>query len=217
MRDMKDEWRSVCDAYLRAFCERHGYDPAEAFWVGDDPGTLACAEEVFVDMRDLRYDVDNEVPESRFEEWYGYEEVLHGLELEFRFFKDRREFRHIKYAAFCAGAPLPYSEEEIEGFRDELRRKTVDKSTDYIEIMSGIIGRDILERVRENTVAWARYIVADALAKEGYPTGRIGKKLHLHHSTVHHGLEQVKKMLEFPSMYYEEKEIYDKFHKYIEI
>ena len=59
MKTIRDSWREVCDEYLLAFCEKHEYDYDDAYWVGDDPGTIACVADIFVGMDEMRYAVQS--------------------------------------------------------------------------------------------------------------------------------------------------------------
>ena len=60
----KTLWKDVCNEYLEAFCWKHGYTYDKYVWVGDDPGTVANIGDLFVGMDDIRYDIDNNIPES---------------------------------------------------------------------------------------------------------------------------------------------------------
>ena len=44
--ELRLSYNAVCNAYLAAFCEKHGYDYEPDAWVGDDPGGIAEVGEV---------------------------------------------------------------------------------------------------------------------------------------------------------------------------
>ena len=117
MTRLKKKWADVCNEYLQKFCEKHEYDFECAYWVGDDAGTTACVADYFIGMDEIRYDIDNDVPEDKFLKWYDYSLEVFELECEFRYRKLYKDFIKINYPSFCKGAPLPYTDEDLESFR----------------------------------------------------------------------------------------------------
>ena len=117
MVNLKDSWREVCDAYLLAFCEKHEYDYDDAYWVGDEPGTLAYVSDLFVGMEEIRYDIDNDVPEEMFLKWYDYSLDVYNIESDYHEKQDIKSFIYINYPSFCKGAPLPYTNEDLDSFK----------------------------------------------------------------------------------------------------
>lgn len=102
LTELQNRWNEVCNAYLKEFCKKHGFICADG-WVGDDVGTIAIIGDFFVNIIDMRYDIDNNVDKDKFLLWYDYTSNIAMLGLE----------RTINYPSFCKGAPLPYTEEEI--------------------------------------------------------------------------------------------------------
>lgn len=206
MKTMKDSWREVCDAYLRAFCEKHEYDYDDAYWVGDDPGTIACVADIFVGMEEIRYDIDNDVPEEMFLKWYDYSLEVHEAEMNWRERHKVREFIHINYPSFCKGAPLPYGKKQLAalGYSYESAERC-------IEAMSKVVGTDILVRSRDKILVYARYMVSYYLREFGFSYHEIGNFLNMNHATIIHGVKMIKEMLSYPQMYQEETEIWQKF------
>ena len=117
MSDLQKKWADVCNEYLRKFCEKHEFDYETAYWVGDDPGTIACVADIFVGMDEMRYDIDNNVPEDKFLKWYDYSLDVYNIESDYHEKQDIKSFIHINYPSFCKGAPLPYTEEDLDSFR----------------------------------------------------------------------------------------------------
>lgn len=83
----------------------------------------------------------------------------------------------------------------------------------YIEIMSEIIGADVLERTRRQIKVWARSLIAYQLRIDGETFMAIGEHLGITHATVIHGINQVEKMLTYPHMYSDLVELWAEFQK----
>ena len=62
----------ACNAYLAAFCEKHGYDYEPDAWVGDDPGGIAEVGDLFVSMADMLTDIDRDAPKEEYIKYYDY-------------------------------------------------------------------------------------------------------------------------------------------------
>lgn len=72
--DVKERFEAVANEYLRLFCEKHGYDFEDArdCWVGDRVGEITEVGDRFVDLRDIRTDIDRDAPVGEFEAWNDY-------------------------------------------------------------------------------------------------------------------------------------------------
>ena len=81
----------------------------------------------------------------------------------------------------------------------------------FIDVMNGIVGGDILDNDRRKVYVWARNIVAYQLRRMGMTQEQIGSVMGLNHSTVHHCLVSMEKMLTFPKMYSNEYSMYNEF------
>ncbi len=119
---IKQQWNEACEAYLCEFCKRHDFDRDDADWVGGDIGGLAQIGDYFVGMNEIRYDVDNQVPEKTFFLWYDYTMEIHEIQSLWHELEDYTEMRSINYPSFCKGAPLPYSPEELESWMESAKR-----------------------------------------------------------------------------------------------
>lgn len=98
------------------------------------------------------------------------------------------------------------------------KKETVeDVGNRYISIMYAITGRDIRERTRERYVVNARNMVFYQLQEDGFSQPQIGSFFGFDHSTVFHGKEWVKNMLDYSGMYPDEVSVWDKFQKSIAI
>jgi hypothetical protein len=69
---LKQNYENACNAYLRAFCKKHGFDYEPDAWVAGEAGTVACVADYYVDMQTIIVDIDGNAPESEFAEWYDY-------------------------------------------------------------------------------------------------------------------------------------------------
>lgn len=214
---MRDAWEGICNAYLKAFCHKHLLDLDEAFWGHNDPGTIACIEGNFIEMDVIRYDIDHDVPPEMFWEWYDYDLEIGELEADYRYYNDVKQFVHINYPSFCKGAPLPYSSEEIGEMKRELAeiRGPIDRSEEYIRVMSELLGVDIMSRSRKNNVVWGRFMIMYCMRKDGLTLMHIGRALGRDHTTVIHGINMVNDMLHMPKMYPEEIRLWQQFLKII--
>lgn len=68
----KELYELGCDAYLQQFCHKHGYYYEKDCWVSGDVGGIACIGDYFVDMATIRVDIDENVREEEFIQWYDY-------------------------------------------------------------------------------------------------------------------------------------------------
>ena len=70
--ELRLNYNAACNAYLTAFCEKHGYDYDPAAWVGNDPGGIAEVGDLFVSMADMLTDIDRDAPEEEYIKYYDY-------------------------------------------------------------------------------------------------------------------------------------------------
>lgn len=117
---MKALWDKLCNKYLAAFCEKHGLDLDDAYWVRSEPGTVAAIGDYFVGIDEMRYDIDNNIEESRFFEWYYYTLDIREIEGEYHMMQNYKEFTNVSFESYCEGF-RPYSEQDIEGFKADIR------------------------------------------------------------------------------------------------
>lgn len=99
--EIKKNFDAACEAYVNAFCLRHGMDFGG--WVRGRVGEVAEIGDYFIGMDEIRYDVDTEPPIGKIHEWVDYMNKL-------SFFGCTKR---INYEHFCKGAPLPYSREDL--------------------------------------------------------------------------------------------------------
>lgn len=105
-------WKDVCNEYLDTFCEKHSYTYDKYVWLGGDPGTIANIGDLFVSMDDIRYDIDNDIPENYFEKWYWK-----GLEVY-----ELTGQKYMNYPSYCEGAPDQWTAENLDKVREAKKR-----------------------------------------------------------------------------------------------
>ena len=109
---LKSEWQELCNKYLKKFCEKHEYTYEEDCWVANDPGTIANIGDMFVSMENIRYDLDNDIPEEYFEKWYWKSLEVYELVGE----------KFMNYENFCKGCPDYWTEDKLESIRKAKQR-----------------------------------------------------------------------------------------------
>ena len=111
MRTIQERWKEICNEYLKLFCERHDYEVEYDGWIGLDPsgcGTVVYVGDMYIDMEDLRYDVDNDIQTDQFEKWYWkrLELAEYGVD------------HWMNYKSFCLGAPDEWTPERIQELKE---------------------------------------------------------------------------------------------------
>lgn len=109
---LRSEWQELCNKYLKKFCEKHEYPYEEDCWVASDPGTIANIGDMFVSMENIRYDIDNNIPEEHFEKWYWKSLDVYELVGE----------KFMNYENFCKGCPDYWTEDKLESIRKAKKR-----------------------------------------------------------------------------------------------
>ena len=87
----------------------------------------------------------------------------------------------------------------------------------YSDLMSKIVGSDILCSSRLQPFVWARNMVAYKLHQDGYTNAMIGFAIGRDHSTITYCVGKVKDMLNNPGMYKNEIDVWEEFNKNIEL
>lgn len=72
IKELRKKFGDACNEYLLKFCKKHGFDPDDAYWVANDPGTILCVADYFFDFSDIQYDIDNNAPKGKIIEYYHY-------------------------------------------------------------------------------------------------------------------------------------------------
>lgn len=71
---LKTRYEELCNEYLRLFCNKHefDYEDAKQNWVGGDVGGIVECGDFFVGFDVILTDINLDVKEEEFEEWYYY-------------------------------------------------------------------------------------------------------------------------------------------------
>jgi hypothetical protein len=69
---LKQNYKAACNAYLKAFCDKHDYEYDIEAWAGGDPGGIALIADYYVVMASITVDFDTVAPEEEFIRWYDY-------------------------------------------------------------------------------------------------------------------------------------------------
>lgn len=71
---LKRDFQDACNAYLKAFCEKHGYDYEDAHdsWAAGDVGGVVLCGDQCVSIDTIRTDIDMDAPEEELLKWYDY-------------------------------------------------------------------------------------------------------------------------------------------------
>ncbi len=75
---LQEKFKTICEEYIQAFFKKHGYYdeetdeyfPYEA--VQDNPAGIINVGDLFIDFDDMRLDIDRDVPEHVYLEYYNY-------------------------------------------------------------------------------------------------------------------------------------------------
>lgn len=108
------KWNQICNEYLNEFCVRHDYTFENDMWVGGDIGTVVLIGDMYVSMDEIRYDVDNNINEDYFEQWYW-------KKMEVAELTDYTE-NYMNYESYCKGAPDYWTKERMQSIRASKKR-----------------------------------------------------------------------------------------------
>ena len=74
INELKQNYENACNAYLKAFCEKHefDYEDAKDNWVGGDVGEITTCADYFVTMTTIIADIELSANEADFMQWYDY-------------------------------------------------------------------------------------------------------------------------------------------------
>ena len=106
-RELKLNWKEICNNYLFEFCNKHEYAYEPDCWIAGDPGTIVNIGDMFVSMENIRYDIDNDVPGHYFENWYWKSLEVYELTGQ----------NYINYKSYCEGCPDPWPESRLSSIR----------------------------------------------------------------------------------------------------
>ena len=68
---LKEDYARIADDYMCAWCLKHEYD-YDAISRMDDDYRVCEAGDIYLSLDDVRYDINNNLPENVFEDYYWY-------------------------------------------------------------------------------------------------------------------------------------------------
>lgn len=109
---LKQQYIDACNAYLEAFCKKHGfdYDDAANSWVAGDVGGICMLGDYYVSFDDMKTDIDRDTVKSAYWEYHDYFIEAHDL-----------GFICPNYASWLRGCPR-LSEEQRKSLREAKNR-----------------------------------------------------------------------------------------------
>ena len=119
---LKQQYIDACNAYLEAFCEKHGFDYDESAnsWVAGYVGDACMIGDYFVSFEEIRTDIDMDASKDEYWSYYDYSLEAHEL-----------GFNCPNYANWLRGCPR-LSEGQRKSIREaknrvELAKKELEK------------------------------------------------------------------------------------------
>lgn len=90
-----------------------------------------------------------------------------------------------------------------------------EKATRYVNAMNDIIGRNILGSDRDNILVWGRNWVIWQMVKDGMTEQQVAYIIGKDHSTIHYTKERIRDVMDSPSLYEYEINLWNKFQQAI--
>lgn len=103
INELKQDWEKLTNEYVKIFCEKHEMYYEEDSWVGNKIGEIICIGDYYIDFSDIKYDIDNNISEEKFDEWYWKSLEVYQITGE----------NYLSYEAFCKGAPDRWTPENL--------------------------------------------------------------------------------------------------------
>lgn len=69
---LNKRYTEACEEYLKAFCDAYEMPYEKDAWVAGDVGTIACVGDYFIDLQDMMYMLNNQIPLAEYEQWTDY-------------------------------------------------------------------------------------------------------------------------------------------------
>ena len=108
INELKKDWEKLTNEYVKNFCEKHEISFEEEYmWVADVIGGIVNVGDYFIDFSIIKYDIDNNISEEKFDEWYWKSLEVYQI----------TEENYLSYEAFCKGTPDKWTSEYLEKIR----------------------------------------------------------------------------------------------------
>lgn len=112
LNKLKNDWEKLTIEYVKFFCEKHEMYYEEDSWVGNKIGEIICIGDYYIDFSDIKYDIDNNVPEEKFDLWYWKSLEVYQITGK----------NYMSYESFCKGAPDIWSDEKLKKIKELQKR-----------------------------------------------------------------------------------------------
>lgn len=112
MSKLRENYDKACNAYLEAFCKKHGFDyyDAKDSWVAGDVGSVCLLGDFYVSFVDMIIDIEEDAPEKEYFKYYDYSLECH----EYGIFCPN-------YKSWLRGCPI-LSDEQLKSLREAKNR-----------------------------------------------------------------------------------------------
>lgn len=112
LNKLKTDWENLTIEYVKIFCEKHEMYYEEDSWVGNKIGEIICIGDYYIDFSDIKYDIDNNVPEEKFDSWYWKSFEVYQITGK----------NYMSYESFCNGAPDIWTDEKLKKIKELQKR-----------------------------------------------------------------------------------------------
>jgi len=94
MSKLADQYKQVCESYIKKFVEKQGYEFYG--WITDeDLGVADFIDEYFINFSDMKYDIDHKIEKGLIFKWC--DDSLEN-------YQAKQEFPAVNYKSYCMGA-----------------------------------------------------------------------------------------------------------------
>jgi len=112
LNKLKTDWENLTIEYVKIFCKKHEMYYEEDSWIGNKIGEIICIGDYYIDFSDIKYDIDNNVPEEKFDLWYWKSLEVYQITGK----------NYMSYESFCKGAPDIWSDEKLKKIKELQKR-----------------------------------------------------------------------------------------------
>lgn len=118
------KYEEACNAYLKLFCEKQGFDYEEAVksWVADEVGGVCWLSDFAISFEDMKTDIDMDAPKEEYWSYHEYAVEAYGL-----------GFNCPNYKNWIRGCPR-LSEEQRKSLR-EAKSRVYEAQKDFERIL----------------------------------------------------------------------------------
>ena len=107
---LKTDYEKACNNYVAALFTMWDYKPTfDCFWIGDDVGGVYAMGDIYLNMDEIRYIIDNEIGMETVWDWQDYIVRCTSIGLE-----------DMTLKSWCENAPR-YSESTIKNLEEKTK------------------------------------------------------------------------------------------------